>query len=185
MRDIEKLGRKGFAAANGYVEARPDLDSNRAGSQPTSAISTFWSTMRGSRRTTWRRMSREKDFDRDARGQFEGYVFRQPGRRAGHDPPEIWPHHQHEFAGRVCRAADRVSYCMTKAAIAHLTEMPCSRMGQVQHHGQRRCANIHSHARNRRVSCRTANPRRYSNASPPCTALANPWKWQVQSYSCF
>ena len=156
VRDIEKLGAKGFAAANGHVEARSDLDSNRAGGRR-------FRPSRHSGQQCWNRARQpggechRKRFRCDDCDQFERHVLCQPGCRPNHDPPEIWPHHQYEFAGWIRGASDRECLLHDQSWYRAPDEMPCSRVGQVQHHRQRRCANIHSHARNQRVSRRTEN----------------------------
>ena len=124
-----------------------------------------------------RRERHRKGLRPDAGGQSQGDVLHQPGGRAGDDPPGATGASSTWLAGRLHRAARRGDLLHDQGGDLAPDQMPGGRMGQAQHHRQRRRADLHRHARDRRRSWPTRRiAPTSSSASPRCTASASRWR---------
>ena len=88
---------------------------------------------------------REEDFDETLAVNLKG-TFCESGRRASDDPAEERDHHQHEFAGRLCGAADRVDLLHDEGGDLSSDEMFGRGMGQIRDHRERGGADLHPHS---------------------------------------
>ena len=127
---------------------------------------------------------REEDFDLTTAVNLKGTFFCQPGGRACHDPAEERSHHQPEFTGRLRGATNRIDLLHDEGSYCAPHEMPCLRVGEVQHHGKCSSTNAYSHSGDGGCPRKPRVPLRRDRAHwPRCTALGNRWMWQVRSYS--
>ena len=97
----------------------------------------------------------EEDFDATLRGQLKGTFF--VSQAAAH-------HDRARIGGRIINIGSQAGfvalpgesiYCMTKAAIAHLTKCLAVEWGAARHHRQRRRADLHRDPRHRELRCPT------------------------------